>query len=217
VDFEVLESLPVAEREQVLAQCPTQRFDRGEVIVNEGEHGDAFYLVESGRVALRVTTPAGEVSTLSVLGPGQVFGEMALVGNRPRTATAAALEPVTTRTMSRELFVALRRRHPGMDRLLVDILASRVDRLSRQLAEALYLPVDVRLARRLLALANVYREAAGPVTVPLTQEDIAGIVGTTRPTINQMLKILVNDNIVSLSRGRITILDERELAQRAAA
>jgi CRP/FNR family cyclic AMP-dependent transcriptional regulator len=216
VEYEVLESLPTAEREQILSRCSTQRFEAGAVLVQEGEHGDAFYLIESGRISLRVSTPAGEVSTLSVLGAGQAFGEMALVGDRPRTATAIALEPVTTRTMSRELFGALRRRHPGVDSLLVDILASRVDRLSRQLAEALYLPVEVRLARRLLALAGVYREKPGSVVVPLTQEDIAGIVGTTRPTANQMLKRLAAAGVIELSRGRITVVDERSLAQRAA-
>jgi CRP/FNR family transcriptional regulator, cyclic AMP receptor protein len=217
VAYEVLQSLPPAEREQVLAQCPTQRFHPGDAIVHEGEPGEVFYLIESGRVGLRITTPAGEVSTLSVLGAGQAFGEMALIGRRTRTAAAIALEPVTTRAMSRELFDSLRRRHPGLDGVLVDILASRVDRLSRQLAEALYLPVDVRLARRLLALVGVYRDSgAGPVVVPLTQEDIAGIVGATRPTVNQMLQRLVADDIIELGRGRITVVDERGLASRAA-
>jgi CRP/FNR family cyclic AMP-dependent transcriptional regulator len=216
MEYEVLQSLPATERQQVLARCPPQHFEPGAVLVNEGEDGDAFYLIESGRIAVRVTTPAGDVSTLSVLGAGQAFGELALVGDRRRTATGIALEPVTTLTMSRELFDSLRRRFPGMDSLLVDILASRVDRLSHELLEALYLPADVRLARRLLALAGVYRAAAGPVVVPLTQDDIAGIVGTTRPTANQMLKKLAAEGIIELSRGRVTVIDVHGLVQRAA-
>jgi CRP/FNR family cyclic AMP-dependent transcriptional regulator len=182
VDFEVLESLPAGDRDRLLQQCGTRHFSPGEVIVAEGEVGEDFFLIEAGRVALRITTPSGEVSTLSVLRGGQAFGEMALVSRRRRTATAIALEPVITKVMSRPLFETLRARHAGVDRMLVDILASRVDRLSQQLAEALYLPVEARLARRLLTLTQVYRTAPGPVVVPLTQEDIAGIVGDRRST-----------------------------------
>jgi CRP/FNR family transcriptional regulator, cyclic AMP receptor protein len=216
VDFEVLDSVPARDRDALLGQCGERSFGSGDVIVTEGETGDDFFLIEAGRVALRVTTPAGEVSTLSVLSAGQSFGEMALVGRHRRTATAVALEAVTTKVMSRRLFEGLRVKYPGVDRILVEILASRVDRLSQQLAEALYLPVDARLARRLLALAGVYRTATGPVVLPLTQEDIAGIVGASRPTVNQILNRLAASNAVRLSRGRVTVLDERALLELAA-
>lgn len=211
----MLKSLPPVERETLLQQCRKRSYCQGELIVVEGEAGEDFHLIEVGRVALRLTTPAGDVTTLSILGPGQSFGEIALVGNRPRTATAAALEPVTTLTMSRELFTALRRRHAGVNELLVDILASRVDRLSRQLAEASYLPVDARLARRLLMLATVYREGSGPVVLPVTQQDLAGLTGATRPTINLELNRLATKDLVQLSRGHVTIIDERGLGRLA--
>lgn len=207
----MLDSIPAVDRAALLDRCPVRSFRSGDIIVTEGETGDDFYLIEAGRVALRITTPAGEISTLSVLSAGQSFGEMALVAPRRRTATAVALEPVTTKVMSRRVFESLRLKYAGVDRILVDILASRVDRLSRQLAEALYLPVDVRLARRLLALAEVYRSAAGPVVLPLTQEDIAGIVGASRPTVNQILNRLADAKAVELRRGRVTVLDERAL------
>jgi CRP/FNR family cyclic AMP-dependent transcriptional regulator len=215
VDFEVLESLPPAERERFLARCQVETFARGDVIMREGDHGEHFHLIETGRVSLHVTTPEGEIAMLSVLGAGQAYGEMALVGARLRTATVVALEDVRTRVLSRDLFEELRQHYPGVDRLLVDILASRVDRLSRELTEALYLPVEVRLARRLLALANVYRHGPGPVVVPLTQQDIAELAGAARPTVNLMLNDLAEAGVVRLERGRVTILDERALQQRA--
>jgi CRP/FNR family transcriptional regulator, cyclic AMP receptor protein len=216
VDYEVLEGLSAPQRQSVLRQCVPEAFQRGDILVHEGAPGDALYLIESGRVALRITTPAGEVTTLSVLGAGQAFGEMALVGRRPRTATAVALEPVRTLLMSRERFEGLRRESPDVDRLLVDILASRVDRLSRQLAEVMYLSAETRLARRLLTLASVYRDGSEPVVVPLTQDDLAGLVGATRPTTNQLLRQLAADGAVTLSRGRVTVLDEPALRRVAA-
>jgi CRP/FNR family cyclic AMP-dependent transcriptional regulator len=212
----VLTSLPPAERESLLRQCPKRTYEPGVFICVEGEVGDEFHLIEAGRVALRIASPAGDITTLSILGPGQAFGEMALVGNRPRTATGVSLERVTTRVMSRQLFTTLRQRHPGVNELLVDILASRVDRLSRQVAEASYLPVDARLARRLLMLTEVYRDGSAAVVLPLTQQDLAGLAGATRPTINVELNRLAAKHLVRLSRGHVTILDEAGLGRLAA-
>jgi CRP-like cAMP-binding protein len=117
--------------------------------------------------------------------------------------------------MSERLFNELRRAHPAVDRLLIDILASRVDRLSRELTEALYLPVDLRLARRLLALASVYRDGDAPIVIPLTQQNIAELVGATRPTTNLELNALADAGALQLARGRVNILDIGLLRKRA--
>ncbi len=215
MDYEVLSSLTPADRAHVLGRCAEQHYARGDAIVREGEPGEKFHLIESGRVSLHVATHTGDSAMLSVLSPGQAFGEMALVGARRRTATAIALEDVTTRAMNRSLFDELRRTHPAVDRWLVDILASRVDRLSRELTEALYLPVDVRLARRLLNLSTVYRDGDAPAVIPLTQQDIAELVGATRPTVNLELNALADAGALRLERGRITIVDIAALHERA--
>lgn len=215
MDYEVLSSLTPSDRTHVLSRCKEERYARGDAIVREGDPGEKFHLIESGRVSLHVATHTGESAMLSVLSPGQAFGEMALVGARTRTATAVALEDVTTRSMSSALFDELRRSHPAVDRLLVDILASRVDRLSRELTEALYLPVDVRLARRLLNLSAVYAIGDQPAVIPLTQQEIAELVGATRPTVNLELNGLADAGALRLERGRITIVDVAALRERA--
>lgn len=214
MDFEVLSSLSPEQREHILKRCSLQHYQRGDVILHEGDPGDQFHLIESGRVSLHVATHTGDSAMLSVLRAGQAFGEMALVGDRHRTATVIALEPVTTRVMSRALFEELRRSQPAVDRLLVEILASRVDRLSRELTEALYLPVEVRLARRLLALSGVYR-TDDDIVIPLTQQEVSELVGATRPTINLELNNLADAGAVKLERGRIKIVDLAALRERA--
>jgi CRP-like cAMP-binding protein len=216
VEYEVLSGMSAADQARFLGRCSLQHHLRGDVVLREGDAGETFHLIESGRVSLHVATHTGETAMLSVLSAGQAFGEMALVGPRPRTATVVALEDLATRVMSRALFDELRRTHPGVDRLLVDILASRVDRLSRELTEALYLPVELRLARRLLALASVYRGDGEEVVLPLTQQDVAELVGATRPTVNLELNALADAGLLRLTRGRITIVDEPGLRQRAA-
>jgi CRP-like cAMP-binding protein len=132
-----------------------------------------------------------------------------------RTATAVALEAVTTLSLEQEAFDRLCAEQPSVERLLVGVLASRVERLSRHLNEALYLSVDKRIMRRLIELSRVYGTGAAAVTVPLTQEDLAGLAGTTRPTVNLLLRKLQQDGVVALSRGRIDILNPTALDRAA--
>ena len=177
--------------------------------------GTSLHLVESGLVAVRVTTPDGEVATLTVIGPGDAFGEMALLRrSSARSATAVALEPVTTLTLERAAFVRLCTEHPSVERLLVGLLAARVERLSGHLLEALYLSADKRIMRRLLELCRVYGSPGDTsVILRLRQDDLAGLAGTRRPTVNTLLGQLQAAGTVALSRGRIEVLDIAALDQ----
>ena len=214
--WDLLEGLDEADRQLVLSAATRRRYGRREVLFSEGDPGESLYLLETGRVAVRITTPAGDTATLTVLGPGQCFGEMALMKrSAERTATVIALEPVSVLTLQRGAFAALRRRHPEVERVLVSILAARVDRLSGQLVEALYVPTEIRVARRLVDLVRVYHDGVLPVVIPLTQEDVAGMAGTTRPTTNTVLRGLQDDGLLRLARGRIEVLDAPGLARRA--
>jgi len=113
VDWPLLTPLPAAEREQLLARTRPRNFKRGEVVVREGDPSDSLHLVESGHLAVRVDTPAGDTAMLNVLGPGAWFGELSLLGREApvRTATVVALEPATTRSLAPADFTDLRRRH----------------------------------------------------------------------------------------------------------
>jgi CRP-like cAMP-binding protein len=212
----LLAALPDTERQAVRASMVRRSFRRDEVLFHEGDPGDQLYALEKGRVAIRVTTLLGDVATLTLLGPGDTFGEQALLdrGSR-RTATAIALEPVEVRTLHRDRFEELRRRHPGVDRLLVDVLAAQVRRLSSSLLDALYLPVDRRVVRRLAELGRLYDQDTRPIVIPLRQDDVASMAGTTRPTTNRVLQQLVDDGLVTLGRGRIEIHDPQAIYSRA--
>src|SRR5262249_6668536 len=102
---------------------------------------------------------------------------------------------------------------PAVERLLVGILAARVNRLTTHLVESLSLPVDQRVVRRLCEVARLYAQPGGStVVVPLTQEDLAGLAGTTRPTVNQVLRRLADNGVLTLGRGRIEVHDLTRLA-----
>lgn len=214
-----LQGVPEEDRRRLLAATQRRRFARREVLFHEGDPGDTVHLLDRGRVAVRITTPSGDVATLRVRGPGEVIGELALLdpaGSR-RAATVVALERTETLALHRDQFFELRRRHPSVDAFLVNVLAEEVRRLSGLLVEALHVPVDTRVLRRLVALTGAYRDpsAEGPTEVPLTQEDLASLAGTSRATVNRVVGEAEKAGLVELRRGRIIVVDDEGLARLA--
>lgn len=216
MEWSLLASLSAEDRARVVAAASPRRFRRHEVVFHEGDPGDAMHLLCDGHVSVRVTTPLGDVATLRVLGPGDFFGELAVLSPGPRSATVAAVERAETLVLRRADLESLRAQHPGIDRLLLDALVAEVRRLSLQLTDALYVPVPKRVRRRLLELHRLYAgEDPAPVALPFSQEDLAGLAGTTRPTVNKVLHDLQEAGTVRIGRGRLEVLDPAELARRA--
>ena len=160
--------------------------------------------------AVRVSASGGEALTINVVVPGEFFGELALIRAaqpRRRTATVIALVPSTTLALAGSVFAALRAAHPAVDQLIVAALVQRVDELGARLLEALYVGVDRRVYRRLLELAEVCSRTATDGVIPLSQTDLAGMAGASRPTVNQVLQKLVARGTISLRRRQIVIED----------
>lgn len=212
-EWPLLQSLGEDDRRRVLAAARRRRYARREVLFHEGDPGDTLHLIDSGRVAIRVGTALGDTATLVVLGPGEVLGELALVEGAAgrRTASAVALEKTETLVLHHDAFEELRKEHPTVERFLVAVLAAQVRRLSNHLVEALYVSADIRVARRLIDLDQVY--AGDDIT--LTQEDVATLAGTSRATVNRVVGELEAAGAVALRRGRIEIVDRDTLARRA--
>jgi CRP-like cAMP-binding protein len=144
-----------------------------------------------------------------MIGAGDVFGELALLTpDARRTATVVSLDRTHTLALGSAQVAALRRRHPQIGRFLTSLLARHLSRTSALVLEALYLPVETRLARRLSQLALVYDG-----DIRLTQDDLASMAGTTRATANGVLRTLEDRGLLALRRGRISVLDPAALAR----
>ena len=212
----LLDAVPESERRDLLASMRRRKFAKGEALFHEGDPGDTLHLVARGRVAISVTTPMGETATFIVLGPGDTFGEQALLSaDSRRTATARALEACETQSLHRDDFERLRLEHPTVERFLTAVLATQVRRLSGHLLDAMYVPADKRVLRRLVELAAVFGATDGVATVGVTQEDLATMAGTTRPTVNRVLQAAQAEGVVNVARGRIEISDLGGLERRA--
>jgi CRP/FNR family transcriptional regulator, cyclic AMP receptor protein len=219
MEWALLGGLPEADRRVVLASAHRRRFARGEVVFHELDPADTVHVVVEGRLAARRSTPAGDTVTFAILGPGDTFGELALLGSEQRrTTTVVALEPAVTMSLGFGEVERLRAAHPAVERQLVAMLAQRVARLSDHLLEALHVPADERIVRRLLEVCDRYvvGEGARTVVVPLTQDAIGDLAGASRPTTNRVLRRLEADGVVALHRGSIEVLDRGALARRAA-
>jgi CRP-like cAMP-binding protein len=215
MEWKLLEVLPDSEREAILLRARRRQFGKGEPIIHEGDRGDALHLISRGHVAVRLSTASGDRYIARIIGPGGWFGELAMLSPGERNATVAALDRVTSLAVDRETVDAVRARIPQFDKVFVDALVAEVRRLSFALLEAHFLPVDRRVLRRLAELAAIYGDEEGAVALPLTQEEIAEVAGTTRPTVNKVLQRAADAGIVSLQRGQVTILDRQQLARQA--
>jgi CRP-like cAMP-binding protein len=211
----MIDLLPPEARQPLLQACRRRLFDRREVIFHEGDLADALFMIRTGRAAVLVTTPTGERVTLTVLGPGATFGEIALIADPPiRSATVTALEPCEALCLRRADLRALRTAHPEVEQYLLELLAAQVRRLTAQLLEALYLPADKRVFRRLADLAHTYGSRSAPaVEIPITQEALASMAGTSRITTNQALQRAAQVGCITLGRGHVRILDPVALSR----
>jgi CRP/FNR family cyclic AMP-dependent transcriptional regulator len=213
VKWALLDGLPEEERERFLGIAKTRSYHRGEVIFLAGAPADSLQLIVSGWVAVRAGTEAGDMALLSVMGAGDFFGDIALFNPEwVRTATVTALAACETLSVYRHEFTRLRAVHPSVDQVLVQVLSAQVRRLSTLLVEAMYLPAEARLYRRVLDAAKVWGGSVKGTVIPLTQEDIAELAGTTRSTANRALRQAEESGLLRIGRGRIELLDPKGIS-----
>ena len=213
---ELFRGLPQTELRRLVAVATRRRFTRHEVVFHRGDPADTLHLVLRGRFAARYETETGDPMILSVHGPGDAFGELALLElERSRSTTVAALEPAETYAVRREDFTRLREQYPSVNDVLARLLAARVRRMNGLLAEAFSVPAEKRVLRRLVELSQMYGEEGEETAVPLSQAELAGLAGTSRATVNRVLRAEERRGTVELRRGATLVLDPARLAKRA--
>jgi CRP/FNR family transcriptional regulator, cyclic AMP receptor protein len=182
--------------------------------MHEGDPARALHIVDKGRVLVRQSLPSGHEAIVNILRPGQLVGELACL--RPdalRCATVIAIGPVETMQVDGVLLHDLRRRIPAVDDFLVASLADSIALLTARLSEAYYEPVAARVTGRLRDLAIAFDDGLRPIAVPLTQEDLASMAGTTRTRANLALAPLEGRGVITRTRGKLLVHDLAGLAR----
>jgi CRP/FNR family transcriptional regulator, cyclic AMP receptor protein len=188
------------ELQRISGLCHTQQLAAGEMLFQKGDDGDALFGVRRGQIRIETGAADGSRLTLNFLGPGDLFGEVAVLDGQSRTADAAAAEPTELFVLRREDFLAHLEREPRVAIKLIGLLCQRIRWMSERMEESVLQPLPVRLARRLCALSSDFGSE-----VHISQEQLGVFVGAARESVNRQLQQWRKDNILDLQRGRILL------------
>jgi CRP-like cAMP-binding protein len=192
--------LGTEELQRMASLCHTQQLSPGEVLFQKGDPGDALFGVRRGQIRIETGASDGGRLTQNFMGPGDLFGEVAVLDGQSRTADATAGEASELFVLRREDFLAFLERQPKVAVKLIELLCQRVRWMSERMEESVLQPLPVRLARRLCALADDFGSE-----VHISQEQLGVFVGAARESVNRQLQLWRKDGILDLQRGRIRL------------
>lgn len=215
-EWSLLKGLSADQVASALADARHRTYKRGATVFHQGDEGDSIHVVVKGHFAFRVETPQGDASTLRIFGPGETFGRVTIPGRvTPRLGTIVALDAGETFELSRAQMKQIRAQYPEVVNAIIEMFSREVHWLAQRLLEVLYVDADTRVRRRLLELQRQYADGPGGTPIGLTQEDLAGLAGTSRSTVNRVLREEELRGTLSCRRGRIVLLDTAQIAHRA--
>jgi CRP/FNR family cyclic AMP-dependent transcriptional regulator len=189
--------------DELVARSRIERCRRGKTIFRRASPGTAMMAVLRGNVKICTVSRSGKEAVLNVIGPGQVFGEIAVLDGGPRTADAVALVDSDILVLDRRDFLPVMRAHPELAQRLLEVLCGRLRKTSEQLEDAFFLDMPGRLAKALLSAQTPGPN--GTMQVMLTQREIGEMIGTARESVNKLLHTWERAGIVALRRGAIAV------------
>lgn len=210
-EVDLFGSLPPEAVERVAASAQVRTLRRGDVLFHENDPGDELFVVETGRIAIANKSFDGRESVVALMEAGDVFGEMSLFDGQGRSAEARALEPSKVFAVPFEPLRALFRQQPDLLWGVIELLARRIRAMDVALADSVFLDVTGRTAKRLLELAGENDE----FQLPITQEELAGLVGASRERVNKAISSFVRLGWLEQRDRRYKITNRVQLERRA--
>ncbi|MGD8861036.1 MAG: Crp/Fnr family transcriptional regulator [Myxococcales bacterium] len=205
------------ELDSIAALSHRKRFGAREAIVRQADPGGEMFVIVSGHLKVVSSDPEGRDTALSIMGPGEVFGEVTLLDGGPRSATIIALEPSELLSIRRDAFVRFLETSPGTSIKLLSVLSDRLRRLTERAEDIAFLRVGGRLAKRVSQLADDYgeRRADGSVRISfkLSQQEMGDLVGATRESANKQVRHWEQAGIVSQQSGHLIVHDLERLRE----
>ncbi|MGD2077718.1 MAG: Crp/Fnr family transcriptional regulator [Chloroflexota bacterium] len=191
-----------------------RHFAADQVIFHFGDPAGLLYIITSGKIKISQSSADGQEAVLAILGEGDFFGELALLDDSPRSATAETIEPTETLTLHRDDFLQYIDSNPAFSRHVLHILAKRIRHLNSQVSDIFFLDLPARLARTLLLLAEQHGEPVADgvlISISLTQTDLAEMTGATRVSINKALGRFRRAGWVRSEGRHLTVVDRPAL------
>jgi CRP-like cAMP-binding protein len=184
---------------------------RGAAIFSKGDPGNSLVAVIRGTVKISISSAEGRSAILNLIGPGEIFGEVALLDGLARTADATANTNCEIFVIDRREFLPFVRGQPALAMKFIELLCARLRWTSDQVEEVILQDLAGRLASALIRLTEKHKLAPGGRTIAITQQEISEMVGMTRESINKQLRAWATRNWVRLEHGAIVVLDTESL------
>jgi CRP/FNR family cyclic AMP-dependent transcriptional regulator len=190
------------------ASVGMQSFERGEMIFHQGALGGVLYIIIQGQVRIFTLSEAGQELTIAIFRDGDFMGELALLDGQPRSASAQAMCPTSTLTLHRDAFLHTIEACPSIAAALLEAMALRLRRTTQQAEQLGSISAPRRVVYQLLQLAAAYGVSeAGEtrINLRLTQNDLASLSGTTRETVNRVLSMLRDQQLIRVERTQVSV------------
>ena len=210
----LFEGMSDRELDMLLALTTTKKLKKRAYLFRKGDPGNALFAVLEGRLKATGEGRDGKEMVFSVMDPGEVIGEIALLDQQPRSATVQAVEDVTLLTLHRRDLLPFLERNPKAAIRLAAVLARRIRNLTELAEDTVFLGLPSRLAKKLLSLADRYGKPTPEglkIDLKLPQHELGELVGTSRESINKTLRQWGEERLVSFASGYITIRDRDRL------
>jgi CRP-like cAMP-binding protein len=201
-----------------LRESMTQvKVSKGHTLFKEGDAGDRLFVVVEGKLKLGTSSGDGRENLLSILGPGDMFGELSLFDPGPRTATATAVTDSRVLALANDQVIGWVTAHPQVSLQLLKRLARRLRRTNEVLADLVFADVPGRVAKAIMDLGERFgtkKDDGLHVNHELTQEELAQLVGASRETVNKALADFAGRGWVRLEPRAVVVLDYERLSKR---
>ena len=201
--------------DSLIAVASERQFPNGQVIFQKGDPGTSMMAVLSGRVRISAYSEDGREIILNMIESGQLFGEIALLDGKERSADATAMGKTTLLVLDRRDFIPYLEQNPKIMIRLFDVLCNRLRQTSEMVESIAFLDFGARLAKLLLQMAENYgveKEQGLLINLRISQADLGNLIASTRESVNRQLNAWVQEGSITLEQGRIIILD-REMLQ----
>ena len=202
--------LSPSQLEPVAEKLRRRTFQKGKVIFHQDDPGDRLHFLEEGMVKISLVSRDGRENDIVLLTPGDCFGEMSVLDGGTRSATAVAMEPTETLTLSREEFLEFLNSNSVVAIQIIRLLVKRLRAMDEMIGDVVFLDVPTRVAKKLLELSHTYgdnRTPAGNQTIPIGQEELSRLVGSSRETVSRALTSYRRMGLLTTSHRRITLTD----------
>jgi CRP/FNR family transcriptional regulator, cyclic AMP receptor protein len=199
--------LPQADLDALLLHAHGQHYAAGREIFAKGSPGRSMMAILKGTVRISAPSPAGPDIVLTMLHAGEVFGEIALLDGEDRTADATAVTDCELLVIDHRDFVPFLERRADLCILLLKLLCQRLRTTDRQVEEVMFGRLDARIAKALIRLAAGTPADGDGVTLHITQQELAGMVGASRESVNKQLHVWQGSGVVRLGKRLIRIPD----------